>query len=306
MKDFCMTEVLFCMVYNDSVYVKGVSEMDNKLVEKIRRFMDMPVTAGIVITILYTIVVKIVQKLVGGWGVLDMVMDIILVISLIVIYIRYRKVFEDEIPDDPSAKTVLKGMIFVLPLMLHGLYGLVSSLRVMAVYGTEGITPMYVLSCTLKAVRAGVCEEIVLRGLFAGNMMRVNNKPKDILMNAMIPSVVFGLVHFSNLIAGAGLYATISQVLYATGIGFFLCIAYFRSGTVIPVIIAHAFFDLCSFISMAIETGVSNDVGVLADTSSAWEEVSSGLIVGAIYMAIGFFMYRKKKRAEICRIFRME
>ena len=125
-------------------------------------------------------------------------------------------------------------------------------------------------------------------------------------MNAFVPAAVFGILHLFNLIAGAGLWATISQVLYAFGIGFLFCGAYMRSGSLLSVIIIHTLVDACSFIGDALQTGITDKVPVSTDTMTPVGYIIQGTVIMSVGLVLGLFLLRKSKHDIIVKNFSRE
>lgn len=96
-------------------------------------------------------------------------------------------------------------------------------------------TPEEILFHTVNMLGVGFIEEVVFRG-FLFRMMAKDNLKIAILVN----SLTFGIGHIVNLFSGADLVPTLLQVGYATAVGYlFVTIAY-RSGSIVPCIIAHS------------------------------------------------------------------
>ena len=96
-------------------------------------------------------------------------------------------------------------------------------------------TPQEIIFHILTMLGVGFIEETIFRG-FLFRMMQKDNLKIAILVN----SLTFGIGHIINLFNGADLVPTLLQVGYATAVGYlFVTIAY-RSGSIIPCIIAHS------------------------------------------------------------------
>ena len=96
-------------------------------------------------------------------------------------------------------------------------------------------TPQEIVFYILTMLNVGFIEEVVFRG-FLFRMMQKDSLKIAILVN----SLTFGIGHIINLFNGADLVPTFLQVGYATAVGYlFVTIAY-RSGSIIPCIIAHS------------------------------------------------------------------
>lgn len=111
-------------------------------------------------------------------------------------------------------------------------------------------TPKEIIFHILTMLNVGFIEEVVFRG-FLFRMMAKDNLKIAILVN----SLTFGIGHIINLFNGADLIPTLLQVGYATAVGYlFVTIAY-RSGSIIPCIIAHSLNNAFSVFNA--ETAIS-------------------------------------------------
>lgn len=94
--------------------------------------------------------------------------------------------------------------------------GLASSLVEFTKGGWELLLPSFWASAT-----AGIGEEIWLRGLlFTAFLSLFVKQSQSLTKTALVTSVLFGLLHISNLMTGAEPMAVVQQVFYATCFGF--------------------------------------------------------------------------------------
>ena len=112
---------------------------------------------------------------------------------------------------------------------------------------------------TLRAcLAAGFVEEIAFRHGIASTMLRNRNQKDQLIKVIVVSSLVFGLIHLSNIAAGADLLHTFSQVITSFCLGIFFAAVYVRSGNILPSIILHTVHDIYAICtSEAIsETGI--------------------------------------------------
>ncbi len=96
-------------------------------------------------------------------------------------------------------------------------------------------TPQEIIFHILTMLNVGFIEEVVFRG-FLFRMMQKDNLKIAILVN----SLTFGIGHIINLFNGADLVPTLLQVGYATAVGYLFVTITYKSGSIIPCIIAHS------------------------------------------------------------------
>ena len=169
---------------------------------------------------------------------LNVVLSIAL--ALLVIALKRGKDYGFCLPKEP------KKFLWFVPLVL-----------IISVNFWSGInvnnTPEEILFHTVNMLGVGFIEEVIFRG-FLFHMMQKDNLKIAILVN----SLTFGIGHIVNLLNGADLVPTLLQVGYATAVGYLFVIIAYRSGSIIPCIIAHSLNN--SFSVFNVENAVSTYV----------------------------------------------
>lgn len=95
----------------------------------------------------------------------------------------------------------------------------------------------------------GFTEEIQFRGMVIPNLMRIFNKAKGIYASLFTAAIIFGVMHITNIFAGANVGTTIFQVFYAFALGVFFGGVLIRTGSLWPSIIIHGLTDFFAFMS---------------------------------------------------------
>ena len=123
----------------------------------------------------------------------------------------------------------------------------------------------------LSMLLIGYIEEVIFRGFLLKALI-----PKDgIVIAVIISAVTFGIGHIVNLFAGQANIETVIQVFFAIAWGFIFTMVFYKSGSLIPCIIAHG----------------------LVDAFSKFRAEENGMITDWIYMtatiliAIGYCLY---------------
>ncbi|MGN0341832.1 MAG: type II CAAX prenyl endopeptidase Rce1 family protein [Roseburia sp.] len=116
------------------------------------------------------------------------------------------------------------------------------------------VEPVYnILIYTLDMFLVGFAEEIFLRGIALNVLVdRFSKTRKGVLGAVLISSVVFGLAHFVNLLAGANLESVCVQVIQAGILGVILAAIYLRSNNIWITIIIHALTDWASLMGSGV------------------------------------------------------
>ena len=132
-----------------------------------------------------------------------------------------------------------------------------------------GFAPAYqgmtLVKAVLSMILVGYVEEMIFRG-FLFQTMLIKNKAS---MAITVSALTFGIGHIANLFAGQAGPDTALQIVFAVCWGFMLTMAFYRSGSLIPCIIAHAMIDVFSLFAAdggggdRIYTGVTVAAAVL-------------------------------------------
>ena len=133
-----------------------------------------------------------------------------------------------------------EGLLMLLPfLVFHWIGSVVSWITL----GTGGVIIAF-----LRATAPGFGEEVMFRGLGVANYMRKIKSESQIKVIFWLSSIVFGLVHLSNIFAGGDPFSVVIQSLYAIGVGMILGAVYLRTGNLWPTILGHWSLDFMEFV----------------------------------------------------------
>ena len=186
-------------------------------------------------------------------------------------------------------KDLLKGLALLAPfLIIHWIGSIVSWVQ----FGTASV-----LLAFLRSSAPGFGEEAAFRGLGVANYTRRNPTEKGVIRILWLSSVIFGLAHVTNAIAGAPLSLSIGQAAYAVGVGMVLGAVYLRTGNLWPSILGHMSLDFLELIRSDIggAGGVISGMGV-----GDWITI----IAGAAGIFWGLYLVRPAKRPEIVELWK--
>lgn len=115
--------------------------------------------------------------------------------------------------------------------------------------------PMDWIIFLLSMFAVGLFEETTFRG-FALNILldRFHNSKRVIFLSLILSSILFGCIHFGNLLVGAPLGSVFIQVISASILGIYFGAIYLRSGNLYVVIFLHALFDAAQLMTSGIFT----------------------------------------------------
>ena len=162
------------------------------------------------------------------------------------------------------------------------------------------LIPVYFIRC----LGIGIGEEAVWRVLGVNLYVYAFGERKGgKFLAVFIPSVIFGLAHLNNLISTPTLvYSTISQVFYATMIGFYFAVSYFKTGNVIPCILLHALFDFAYYVCRGFYPKEVLEEVIVKDTTplGAFINATSNipLFIFALLLFFNVFGKLKNQRKE--------
>lgn len=145
------------------------------------------------------------------------------------------------------------------------------------------------LGMIVMALYAGINEEAVDRAIPAAMMMRNKPTSRRIVATVVLTSVLFGVSHIVNLLAGRGLVETIVQIVFAAGAGLFFIGIYLRTGSITLTIVIHALHDFLVFVNTSIPEAESTFF--LADLLP--------IIVNVLPFVFGILMLRSRHHAAI-------
>lgn len=132
-----------------------------------------------------------------------------------------------------------------------------------------------VLGVLSIAVLAPLLEEVLFRGAIQGYLMR---KLKSPWVAIIIASLIFGVIHMNPI-----------QIFYATMLGFVLGWIYYRTGSLIPVVIGHVLNNSLATVSMimGIEEEQSMEIGL-------YNEIAVVVIATIVSIIIAILINRKQ------------
>ena len=112
----------------------------------------------------------------------------------------------------------------------------------------DGFAPSYhglpLLIAVLSMSLVGYVEEMLFRGFLFKALLSSNRPAAAIVISALS----FGMGHIVNLLAGQASFETALQILFAVAWGFLLTMVFYKSGSLLPCILAHAMIDVFSLL----------------------------------------------------------
>ena len=145
------------------------------------------------------------------------------------------------------------------------------------------------------ALMAGFCEEAAFRGLALSTAMRTVKDQRGITRAVLLTAILFGLVHGSNVLAGADPTGTLVQVLFTVGMGVFMAALYLRTGNLATALLFHILHDILAQCTQVSEGAIVTQMSPLS--------IAENLGMTLILAAGGIFLL-KGHTEEILAVWR--
>lgn len=174
-----------------------------------------------------------------------------LVITAIYFYVDKKMLY-------PRLKGGKSALLWCLPCLAVALANFPYSALILnsAKVDYPALIPLFLVSCVLT----GVFEELLFRGIFQDVIADLVKKKKyaDIL-TVLFTSLLFGVWHLLNLLAGAGIGATLLQAGYSFLIGAMLSCTLMRTGNIWICAALHALFNVGGLLVPTLGSGAFQD-----------------------------------------------
>ena len=125
---------------------------------------------------------------------------------------------------------------------------------------------IYQVCAVLSMALIGYIEEVIFRGFLFKALLKKDGETFAVIVSA----VTFGIGHIVNLFSGQTSLETVMQVPFAIAWGFIFTMVFFKSGSLLPGILAHSLVDVFSKFSVD-------------DPAASWCYVIATIIVAVVY-----------------------
>lgn len=196
-------------------------------------------------------------------------------------------------------KKFLKGLLLLWPAFLF----LANNILKTTIHPDQIVTETLLMVIVSNMI-TGFYEEVILRGMLLGHMMKHwKNDKKKILSSAAATSILFGVVHLGNLVYG-NTAETIFQVFYAAIMGLVFAACYLRTKNLWACILVHGIVDVSSALYTIHYLPGEEITNVTGGFRFMQEGFGLLFLPVAILIALIAALYelRKKKRPEISEL----
>ena len=280
----------------ENITQENISQ-ENPETKKVHKIMDRPILSTILLYLFVTLVTAVFQLVkIPIWGVKDagtggQIFNIaysfltLAITELIYTKVWFKGEFEGTLKGD-----IGHGLRLMIPIVVVDLL-IFAYDRFMGKGSLNSI--LFVLAAS---VVAGIIEEITFRSLMLSNLMRITNTYKGMMCAVTASSLVFGAAHFSNLIGGANVGATISQFIGATCMGFFFAAVYLTCGSIVPCMVMHFVHDVIALMFLGI-----NESGATIEGTTP-ESIIQEIILNIVLVVMTVILLKPDRYGKIRKI----
>lgn len=192
----------------------------------------------ILIDILITILPAIISRNItyNKYGT-DLLLEMLYAALVLIVMLLFKNsyVFTDK------KQKFLKSIALGFPMLIIAAISLLQNLS-----SLNGFNVGNFINLLLLTIFIGIAEEFLCRGWLQNEFIeRYGDTKKHIILSILFSSLIFGSIHFSNMLGGQGFIETIMQVIQATSAGLLLGSIYYKTKNIWAVIFLHGIYDFC-------------------------------------------------------------
>lgn len=189
-------------------------------------------------------------------------------------------------------ESFLKSMKKGWPLYIIMLFSIIPNMALSVL--EHGINKTNLITLALYCICIGIYEEFLCRGWLQNEFIeRFGNDRKGVIKSIVISSLIFGLMHLSNM-SVQSTFDTILQIINALAMGMLLGSIYYKSNNIWTVIVLHALWD---FGILFIDHALLMDCSYTGSITLSSIIVSSlSIIIVSIYYICSSIIIMKSKK----------
>lgn len=170
----------------------------------------------------------------------ELLLEVIYAALVLIVMILFKNSYVFTAKKQKFVKSITLGF----PMLIIAAISLLGSLS-----SLDGFNFGNFINLLLLTIFIGIAEEFLCRGWLQNEFIeRYGDTKKHIVLSLLFSSLIFGLIHFSNMLAGQDLFTTIVQVIQATSAGLLLSSIYYKTKNIWAVIFLHSIYDFCLMI----------------------------------------------------------
>lgn len=125
-----------------------------------------------------------------------------------------------------------KNLLFLIPMIIISFVNLSFGIHI-------NYSWQQILLISIAMLGVGFSEEILFRGFL---MKAIMNKSTKVAI--LLPSMIFGIIHITNLFSGANIIMTTLQIIYATFFALMCSMFFYKTNNIIPCMICHSITNI--------------------------------------------------------------
>ena len=170
----------------------------------------------------------------------ELLLEVIYAALVLIVMILFKNSYVFTAKKQKFVKSITLGF----PMLIIAAISLLGSLS-----SLDGFNFGNFINLLLLTIFIGIAEEFLCRGWLQNEFIeRYGDTKKHIVLSLLFSSLIFGLIHFSNMLAVQDLFTTIVQVIQATSAGLLLGSIYYKTKNIWAVIFLHSIYDFCLMI----------------------------------------------------------
>ena len=170
----------------------------------------------------------------------ELLLEVIYAALVLIVMILFKNSYVFTAKKQKFVKSITLGF----PMLIIAAISLLGSLS-----SLDGFNFGNFINLLLLTIFIGIAEEFLCRGWLQNEFIeRYGDTKKHIVLSLLFSSLIFGLIHFSNMLAGQDLFTTIVQIIQATSAGLLLGSIYYKTKNIWAVIFLHSIYDFCLMI----------------------------------------------------------
>lgn len=231
-------------------------------------------------------------ELIYGFNMLGELCAAIFIFWILVIFKKTDLIFKNR-------GSIRESIIVGLPFIVYSFYIGSVLLATNMVEGYEFVSFGNILVIIIYYLLVGIFEDFLIRGVSLNLLLdKLGHSKKGIYLSLLISSLLFGIVHFTNLFTGASFQGVLIQVISSTCIGMYFGAIYLRSGNVWTPAILHGVYDIMvSVPSFFMIEEITNTAEAYGKSISNYSWANVG--IGLIFVFLALYLLRKTKMNSV-------
>lgn len=217
---------------------------------------------------------------------IDAIAEIFMALMVLVVVLRYGNSYIFTEKGDKLRNTLFIGG----PLLIVAIISFVANI------GNVFNAPIgNVINVIILSFAIGIAEEFLCRGWIQNEFIeRYGDNRKGVVLSILCASLIFGIMHYINLLSGQGLFETTLQVLQAVSSGLLFGAIYFRTKNIWNTALLHGFYDLSLFLG---EVALYKDCTTVTSPDFAVRVYGyfTSLLIVIVYTLTAIYVLRKEK-----------